>query len=70
MEENRKQYSILCDDPHLGLNLPALWFEMPADKDLHVYACRILLAPVALISLSVLVALWDTNERDVKRYCR
>ncbi len=61
---------ILCGDPHLGLNLPSLWFEM----QLHIpqwnaYGASLPGAPAIPIGFNDSIAWSETNAmRDVRDY--
>ncbi len=61
---------ILCNDPHLGLNLPALWFEMQiSTPGYNVYGASFPGAPSVIIGFNDNIAWGETNaERDVKDY--
>ncbi len=61
---------ILCNDPHLGLNLPALWFEIQmSTPDGNVYGASLPGAPGVVIGFNDNCAWGVTNaSRDVKDY--
>ena len=61
---------ILCNDPHLGLNLPSLWFEMQiSTPDYNVYGATFPGAPSVIIGFNDNIAWGETNaSRDVKDY--
>jgi len=61
---------ILCNDPHLGLNLPSLWFEMQiSTPNFNSYGATLCGAPNVLIGFNDNCAWGLTNaERDVKDY--
>ncbi len=61
---------ILCNDPHLGLNLPSLWFEVQLSTPTYnVYGASLPGAPSVVIGFNDNVAWGVTNaERDVKDY--
>ena len=61
---------ILCNDPHLGLNLPSLWFEVElSTPDGSVYGASLPGAPSVVIGFNNNIAWGVTNaERDVKDY--
>jgi penicillin amidase len=63
---------ILCNDPHLGLNLPALWYEMQLHSPSHnVYGVSFPGAPGVIIGFNDSCAWGVTNAgRDVKDYYR
>lgn len=58
---------ILCGDPHLGLNLPSIWYEMQLScPGLNVYGVTIPGAPGIIIGHNDSIAWSVTNsERDV-----
>ncbi|MBV9962198.1 MAG: penicillin acylase family protein, partial [Parafilimonas sp.] len=61
---------ILCNDPHLDLNLPSLWYEMQISTPaFNVYGVSLPGAPNILIGFNDNCAWGLTNaERDVKDY--
>jgi penicillin amidase len=61
---------ILCNDPHLGLNLPSLWFEMQlSTPNFNVYGATFPGAPSVIIGFNDQVAWGVTNGgRDVRDY--
>ncbi len=61
---------ILCNDPHLGLNLPSLWYEMQITAPtLNVYGVSLPGAPLIIIGFNNNCAWGLTNaERDVRDY--
>ena len=61
---------ILCNDPHLGLNLPALWYEMQLSAPgCNVYGVSFPGAPSVIIGYNDSIAWGVTNAgRDVKDY--
>lgn len=61
---------ILCNDPHLGLNLPALWFEMQLQAPgINVYGVSLPGAPGIIIGFNDSISWGLTNNyRDVKDY--
>jgi penicillin G amidase len=61
---------ILCNDPHLGLNLPSLWYEMQiTTPGLNVYGVTFPGAPSVIIGFNDSCAFGVTNaERDVRDY--
>ncbi|MFT4153273.1 penicillin acylase family protein [Parafilimonas sp.] len=61
---------ILCNDPHLGLNLPSLWYEMQISTPaFNAYGVSLAGAPNMLIGFNENAAWGLTNaERDVKDY--
>ncbi|HEX8278731.1 MAG TPA: penicillin acylase family protein, partial [Segetibacter sp.] len=61
---------ILCNDPHLGLNLPSLWFEMQiTTPTVNCYGVSFPGAPYIIIGFNDSCAWGVTNAgRDVKDY--
>lgn len=61
---------ILCNDPHLSLNLPALWFEMQLTAPgVNVYGATLPGAPGVVIGFNDNISWGFTNNyRDVKDY--
>ena len=61
---------ILCNDPHLGLNLPSLWYEMQiSTPNFNSYGATLPGAPNILIGFNDNCAWGLTNaERDVRDY--
>lgn len=61
---------ILCNDPHLGLNLPSLWFEMQlSTPGFNAYGVSFPGAPSIIIGYNDSCAFGFTNGgRDVKDY--
>lgn len=61
---------ILCNDPHLGVNLPSLWYEMQLTSPSHnVYGVSFPGAPSIVIGFNDSIAWGVTNaQRDVKDY--
>ena len=61
---------ILANDPHLGLNLPALWFEVQLQEpDMNMYGVSLPGAPGVIIGFNDSVSWGFTNNyRDVKDY--
>jgi penicillin G amidase len=61
---------ILCNDPHLGLNLPSLWFEMQISTPaFNAYGVSFPGAPSVIIGYNDSCAFGFTNGgRDVKDY--
>lgn len=61
---------ILCNDPHLGLNLPSLWFEMQLSTPaFNVYGASFPGAPSVIIGFNDNIAWGVTNGgRDVRDY--
>lgn len=61
---------ILCNDPHLGLNLPSLWYEMQISTPaFNAYGASFPGAPNVIIGYNDSVAFGFTNGgRDVRDY--
>lgn len=61
---------ILANDPHLGLNLPSIWYEMQiTTPDYNVYGVSFPGAPAVIIGFNDSVAFGVTNAgRDVRDY--
>lgn len=61
---------ILCNDPHLGLNLPSLWYEMQiTTPEFSAYGATFPGAPSVIIGFNDSCAFGFTNGgRDVREY--
>ncbi len=61
---------ILCNDPHLGLNLPSLWYEMQINTPSHnTYGASFPGSPAVIIGFNDSIAWGVTNAgRDVIDY--
>ena len=61
---------ILCNDPHLGLNLPSLWYEMQiSTPQFNAYGATFPGAPSVIIGFNDSCAFGFTNGgRDVRDY--
>ncbi len=61
---------ILCNDPHLGLNLPAIWFEMQIHTPTHnTYGASFPGSPAVIIGFNDSISWGVTNAgRDVLDY--
>lgn len=61
---------ILCNDPHLNLNLPSVWYEMHiSTPEFNVYGASFPGAPTVVIGFNDSCAWGVTNaERDVRDY--
>ncbi|MEP7251562.1 MAG: penicillin acylase family protein [Ginsengibacter sp.] len=68
--KTKSGYPILCNDPHLGLNLPSLWYEMQiSTPTFNVYGVSFPGAPAVIIGFNDNCAFGFTNaERDVRDY--
>ncbi len=62
--------AILANDPHLGLNLPSLWFEMQLSApDVNVYGVSLPGAPGVVVGFNDSITWGVTNNyRDVKDF--
>jgi penicillin amidase len=62
--------AILCNDPHLGLNLPSLWYEIQLQSpDMNVYGASLPGAPGVIIGFNDSLTWGFTNNyRDVKDF--
>ena len=62
--------AILCNDPHLGLNLPSLWYEIQMQTPtMNVYGASLPGAPGVIIGFNDSVSWGFTNNyRDVLDY--
>ncbi len=62
--------AILCNDPHLGLHLPSLWYEVQLQSPgMNVYGASLPGAPGVIIGFNDSVSWGFTNNyRDVKDY--
>ena len=69
-KKTRSGYPILCNDPHLGLNLPSLWYEMQIHTPRYnAYGVSFPAAPGIIIGFNDSCAFGVTNaERDVRDY--
>jgi penicillin amidase len=61
---------ILCNDPHLGLNLPSIWYEMQiSTPSYNAYGATFPGAPAIIIGFNDSCAWGFTNaQRDVRDY--
>lgn len=68
--KTRSGAPILCNDPHLGLHLPSLWYEVQIKvQDMNVYGASLPGAPGVVIGFNDHIAWGVTNaEEDVKDY--
>lgn len=62
--------AILCNDPHLALNLPSLWYEVQIQSpDMNVYGASLPGAPGVVIGFNDSISWGFTNNyRDVKDF--
>lgn len=62
--------AILCNDPHLGLNLPSLWYQVQLQTpDMNVYGVSLPGAPGVVIGFNDSISWGFTNNyRDVKDF--
>lgn len=69
-KNTEKGGSILCNDPHLGLNLPSLWYEVQLQAPgLNCYGASLPGAPGIVIGFNDSVTWGVTNNyRDVKDF--
>ena len=69
-KKTRSGYPILCNDPHLGLNLPSLWYEMQIHTPhYNAYGATFPSAPGIVIGFNDSCAFGVTNAgRDVRDY--
>ncbi len=69
-KKTRSGYPILCNDPHLGLNLPSLWYEMQVHTPhYNAYGVSFPAAPGIIIGFNDSCAFGVTNAgRDVRDY--
>ena len=68
--KTRSGWPILCNDPHLSLRLPSLWYEMQIHTpDMNVYGVAFPGAPGIIIGFNDSCAFGFTNAmRDVRDY--
>ncbi len=69
-QKTQSGYPILCNDPHLGLNLPSIWYEMQISTPTYnVYGATFPGAPSVIIGFNDSCAFGFTNaQRDVRDY--
>jgi penicillin amidase len=69
-QKTQSGYPILCNDPHLGLNLPSIWYEMQiTTPSFNVYGVTFPGAPSIIIGFNDSIAFGFTNAmRDVRDY--
>ncbi|MEO9022052.1 MAG: penicillin acylase family protein [Ginsengibacter sp.] len=68
--KTKSGYPILCNDPHLGLNLPSIWYEMQiSTPSYNAYGATFPGAPSVIIGFNDSCAFGFTNAmRDVRDY--
>lgn len=68
--KTKSKRPILCNDPHLGLNLPSLWYEMQITTPKYsAYGASFPGSPAIIIGFNNNIAWGVTNAgRDVKDY--
>ena len=68
--KTKSGYPILCSDPHLGLNLPSLWYEIQIETPrFNAYGVSFPSAPGIIIGFNDHCAFGVTNAgRDVRDY--
>jgi len=68
--KTKSKRPILCNDPHLGLNLPSLWYEMQITTPTYsAYGATFPGSPAIIIGFNKNIAWGVTNAgRDVKDY--
>ena len=68
--KTRSGAPILCNDPHLGLSLPSIWYEMQiSTPTMNVYGATFPGSPSVIIGFNDHIAFGFTNaQRDVKDY--
>lgn len=69
-QKTKSGNSILCNDPHLGLNMPSIWFETQLTAPgINCYGVSIPGAPGIVIGFNDSISWGMTNNyRDVKDY--
>ncbi len=69
-KKTKSGFPILCNDPHLGLNLPSLWYEMQlSTPTFNAYGATFPGAPGVIIGFNDSCAFGFTNGgRDVRDY--
>ncbi|MCB0698617.1 MAG: penicillin acylase family protein [Chitinophagales bacterium] len=69
-KKTKNGYPILCDDPHLNLNLPSIWYEVQLNApSVNVYGVSLPGAPGVVIGYNEHISWGFTNNyRDVKDY--
>ncbi|MBI1779936.1 MAG: penicillin acylase family protein [Sphingobacteriales bacterium] len=69
-KKTKSGYPILCNDPHLSLNLPSLWFEMQLSTPTYnAYGATFPGAPAVIIGFNDSCSFGFTNGgRDVRDY--
>lgn len=69
-QKTRSGYPILCNDPHLELTLPSIWYEMQLNTPtMNAYGATFPGSPSIIIGFTDEIAFGFTNsQRDVKDY--
>jgi penicillin amidase len=69
-KKTKSGFPILCNDPHLGLNLPSLWYEIQIQTpNFNAYGVSFPCAPGVIIGFNDSCAFGVTNAgRDVRDY--
>lgn len=69
-QKTKSGYPILCNDPHLDLNLPSIWYEMQVSTpSYNAYGVTFPGAPSIIIGFNDSCAFGFTNaQRDVRDY--
>lgn len=71
-QKTRSGAPILCNDPHLDLTFPSIWYEMQlTTPSMNVYGATFPGSPSVIIGFNDSIAFGFTNaQRDVKDYYR
>ncbi len=61
--KTKDKYPILCGDPHLGLSLPSIWYELQiTTPDINVYGVSLPGIPMVIIGFNNHIAWTQTNS--------